>query len=197
MFTIELKGFERAKKLLDSKKYERAVKDTIKDLARAIRTEISQALRERYTLPASRIREDIIFNMINEGMFRISFRRRPPGLQHYKAYEIRRGIKYTATRRGIVGKQMKRAEETGGVYVEVIRGRRVLIRRAFMKNMPKGGWGVWITEKNTRKLRRLFGPSIGGGYRAIRGHEKAVKILQERADRVWRRNVERHTRVWR
>ena len=196
---IRIKGLKNAIKDLNPRIYQSALAATVNDLSGAVKTEVAQRIKTRYTIQSSRVKAGI---RIKTRAIRlrpqavIEFMRKPPGLQHYKAIQITTaGVRYSVKGKGkeIAKRQLKRGKPTQGVSVEVIRGQRKVVRGAFLAQMRRGGIGIWRTKKGTkRKLERLYGPSVGGIFRAIGGEEIARRIINERILRVFSRQIERY-----
>jgi len=191
---IEIKGVKRMMKQLDPKIVKKATAKTLNDMAAASKTEIKNKISEKYTLPKGRIGKGIriIVNATTSRLYAIiSFLGRPPGLQHYKAKEVTaKGIQYSMGKYGMVGKKLKRGKATKGVSIEIIKGKRKTVRKAFLAVMRAGGSGVWKhspNDQNKRKIERLFGPSIKGMFNALRGRMIIQQVLKKRLEKTfWR-----------
>ena len=198
---IRIEGLKNAIKDLNPRIYQSALAATVNDLSGAVKTEVAQRIKTRYTIQSSRVKAGIKLKaraIRSRPQAVIEFMRKPPGLQHYKAIQITTaGVRYSVKGKGkeIAKRQMKRGKPTQGVSVEVIRGQRKIVQRAFLAQMRRGGIGIWRTKKGTkRKLERLYGPSVGGIFRAIGGEEIARRIINERIQRVFSRQIERYRR---
>ena len=198
---IRIEGLKNAIKDLNPRIYQSALAATVNDLSGAVKTEVAQRIKTRYTIQSSRIKAGIKFKtraIRPRPQAVIEFMRKPPGLQHYKAIQITTaGVRYSVKGKGkeIAKRQLKRGKPTQGVSVEVVRGRRKVVRGAFLAQMRRGRIGIWRTKKETkRKLERLYGPSVGGIFRAIGGKEIARRIINERIQRVFSRQIERYRR---
>ena len=104
--------------------------------------EASRRIRDIYNVPAERLEKDIFIRVDPDGKkaYIIFSRRHPPGLQHYKAKQLKSGV---------------------SVYVK--KAQRKTLAHAFMATMSKGGTGVWERVGKARlPIRRLYGPSVGG-----------------------------------
>ena len=196
---IRIEGLKNAIKDLNPRIYQSALAATVNDLSGAVKTEVAQKIKTRYTIQSSRVKAGIKLKaraIRSRPQAVVEFMRKPPGLQHYKAIQITTaGVRYSVKGKGkeIAKRQMKRGKPTQGVSVEVIRGRRKIVQRAFLAQMRRGGIGIWKIKKGTkRKLERLYGPSVGGIFRAIGGKEIARKIINERIQRVFSRQIERY-----
>ena len=198
---IRIEGLKNAIKDLNPRIYQSALAATVNDLSGAVKTEVAQKIKTRYTIQSSRVKAGIGLKaraMRLRPQAVIEFMRKPPGLQHYKAIQITTaGVRYSVKGKGkeIAKRQLKRGKPTKGVSVEVIRGQRKVVRGAFLAQMRRGGIGIWKIKKGTkRKLERLYGPSVGGIFRAIGGKEIARRIINERIQRVFSRQIERYRR---
>ena len=196
---IRIEGLKNAIKDLNPRIYQSALAATVNDLSGAVKTEVAQKIKTRYTIQSSRVKAGIKLKaraIRSRPQAVIEFMRKPPGLQHYKAIQITTaGVRYSVKGKGkeIAKRQLKRGKPTQGVSVEVIRGRRKIVQRAFLAQMRRGGIGIWKIKKGTkRKLERLYGPSVGGIFRAIGGKEIARRIINERIQRVFSRQIERY-----
>ena len=198
---IRIEGLKNAIKDLNPRIYQSALAAAVNDLSRAVKTEVAQKIKTRYTIQSSRVKAGIKLKaraIRSRPQTVIEFMRKPPGLQHYKAIQITTaGVRYSVKGKGkeIAKRQLKRGKPTQGVSVEVIRGQRKIVQRAFLAQMRRGGIGIWKIKKGTkRKLERVYGPSVGGIFRAIGGKEIARRIINERIQRVFSRQIERYRR---
>jgi len=194
--SFAVKGLDHVRKNLDPQIYFSALVGSVNDLSKAVITEASQQIKQHYSIPAARVKSDIKITARatkTRPRVEIIFKRKPPGLQHYKPVEITMaGIKRTMRKHKIVARKMKRSKPTKGVSVEVKRGERKTVKGAFLATMPRGGEGIWRTkEGEKRRLKRLYGPSISGMFTAIGGKDIAQKIINERIEKVFMRQVER------
>ena len=196
---IRIEGLKNAIKDLNPRIYQSALAATVNDLSGAVKTEVAQKIKTRYTIQSSRVKAGIKLKaraIRSRPQAVIEFMRKPPGLQHYKAIQITTaGVRYSVKGKGkeIAKRQMKRGKPTQGVSVEVIRGQRKIVQRAFLAAMRRGGIGIWKIKKGTkRKLKRLYGPSVGGMFRAIDGVKIAKRVINERIQRVFSRQIERY-----
>jgi len=194
--SFAIKGLDQVKKNLDPQIYSSALVGSVNDLSKAVITGTSQQIKQRYSISTARVKSDIKITARatkTRPRVEIIFKRKPPGLQHYKPVEITRaGIKRTMGKRGVVARKMKRSKPTKGVSVEVKRGERKTVKGAFLAMMPRGGEGIWRRKKGEkRRLERLYGPSIGGMFTAIGGKDIAQKIINERIEKVFMRQIER------
>jgi len=196
---IRIEGLKNAIKGLNPRIYQSALAAAVNDLSGAVKTEVAQKIKTRYTIQSSRVKAGIKLKaraIRSRPQAVIEFMRKPPGLQHYKAIQITTaGVRYSVKGKGkeITKRQMKRGKPTQGVSVEVIRGQRKVVQGAFLAAMRRGGIGIWKIKKGTkRKLERLYGPSVGGIFRAIGGEEIARRIINERIQRVFSRQIERY-----
>ena len=194
--SFAIKGLDHVRKNLDPQIYFSALVGSVNDLSKAVITETSQQIKQHYSIPAARVKSDIKITARatkTRPRVEIIFKRKPPGLQHYKPVEITMaGIKRTMRKHRIVARKMKRSKPTKGVSVEVKRGERKTVKGAFLAMMPRGGEGIWRTKKGEkRRLERLYGPSVGGMFTAIGGKDIAQKIINERIEKVFMRQVER------
>jgi len=196
---IRIEGLKNAIKDLNPRIYQSALAATVNDLSKAVKTEVAQKIKTRYTIQSSRVKAGIKLKaraIRSRPQAVIEFMRKPPGLQHYKAIQITTaGVRYSVKGKGkeIAKRQMKRGKPTQGVSVEVIRGQRKIVQRAFLAAMRRGGIGIWKIKKGTkRKLERLYGPSVGGMFRAIDGVGIAKRVINERIEKVFLRQVERY-----
>lgn len=195
-FKIKIKGVEEAKKMLDPKIYQKAMRATLNDLSSAINTQVSKEIRERYTLPSARIKQGIdIKKAVGNNMRAIlTFSGKPPGLQHYRAIQTLVNVQRKISKGSIITKRLKRARQMmKGVSVEVIKGRRKVVRGAFLATTGKGGIGVWHRKGKERlPILRLFGPSIRGMFKQMGGKTIAEKVVGERLAEIFRRNIQRY-----
>ena len=196
LISFAIKGLDHVRKNLDPQIYFSALVGSINDLSRAVITETSQQIKQRYSISAARAKSDIRITARatkTRPRAEIIFKRKPPGLQHYKPVEITMaGIKRTMGKHGVVARKMKRSKPTRGVSVEVKRGERKTVKRAFLAMMPRGGEGIWRIKRGEKKgLERLYGPSVGGMFAASGGKNIAQKIINERIEKVFMRQVER------
>ena len=194
--SFAIKGLDHVKKNLNPQIYSSALAGSINDLSKAVITETSQQIKQRYSISTARVKPNIKITARatkTRPRAEIIFKRRPPGLQHYKPVEITMaGIKRTMGKHGVVARKMKRSKSTRGVSVEVKRGEKKTVKGAFLATMPHGGVGIWRIKRGEKKgLKRLYGPSIGGMFTAIGGKDIAQKIIDERIEKVFMRQVER------
>jgi len=197
MLKVRLEGIEEAKALLTPKQYERAMRATVNDLAGTIRTQTAKAIKRRYTLPAARVKEGIVVRKARQDMTAsITYTGRPPGLQHFKARQVRKsgGVAYSLQmgKHGMTGRRLRRGSPSG-VTVEVVKGRRKPVSRGFMAVMPGGGVGVWKRKGKKRlPIKRLHGPSIKGMFRRTGGMRRARLIVNKELSKKFMRNVRRY-----
>lgn len=193
---IEIRGLDDVKKMLDPKIYKKATAATLNDLSSAVSTQVSKQIKERYTLPSARIKQDIDVKKAGVDDMRaiLTFSGKPPGLQHYKAVQTLVNVQRKQTSKGIVTKRFKRARQMmKGVSVEVIRGSRKIVGGAFLMTTAKGGGGIWRRKSKERMpIERMFGPSIKGMFIKMGGKTLAEKIIGERLAKIFQRNVERY-----
>ncbi len=164
---VKFEGLDKVRRRLDATIVKKAAAKTLNDMSKASKTEISKTIRGLYTLPAKRIKKDIIIKTkasVYKLLAIISFKRFPtPGMQHYKARRIK----------------------SGGVSVVIKKGQRKKV----------GSWFMPVSSKLTGVYRRIgsgrgnierkFGPSVGGMFASLGGARRIQKLLKERMSRTF------------
>ena len=179
------------KRMLDPKLVDKAVYQSINDVAKEVDKENILEMKKDYNISPKRIRQNIRRKRATPSRpySVITFTGRPPGLQHYGAKQrvaIGGGVTNLSVSRksgGLVGKRMKRGKASA-VTVAVIKGQRRQIKGAFLQVMPGGGIGIFrrtgegSTPAEKRKsIERLHGPSVRGMFKARKGLERSNRVV--------------------
>lgn len=147
-FSIDIKGLDNVKRMLDSKLIDKAVPRAINKTGQMARTEQSKEIRKIYNIKAKRLNEELEKvsgpNRATVSKPRAIIRakkltKRNPGLQHYGAKQTKKGVSYR---------------------VRKDKGRQRL-PRAFTATMARGGEGVFVRTGIKRlPIVRKTGPSV-------------------------------------
>ena len=143
---LELSGINELLKLksyTDPKLYEKALKGGLSYASRSVPTTAAKAIRERYNISSSRIKQDIKGPFITGDQATIVFSRKPPSALQYG------------------GKDPMRPGR--GLTVMVQRGQRKPVARGFIvrSGALQGKPFQRVSDQPNAKLRFVSGPSIG------------------------------------
>lgn len=187
----------------DDKRLKKVHRNTIKELAKRVKTRTAQEMVQVYTLPSKRIKSSIALKWPTYTQPAIvTFSGKPPGLQHYKPKETRGRMKLALSGAkkggGITGTRTKKAGKQQGLTVEVHKGTRRLVEGAWL-DMYNNAIGVFKRIPGTEssrypgkeKIDRLHGPSIMGMFNAIDGMATVRKVIWEDADKIFNREWDR------
>lgn len=172
-----------------------AVSKALNQTARQALRATTQAARRIYTIEAARLNQAVSIKPASRGRLEavVWARGRTPGLQHYKAREVRLAGGGLASfgvskQGGLYGKGVRRGRR--GVTVEVFKGKRLPVKGGFLAVMPSGGVGVFRRAGKSRlPIKRLFGPSVPGMFRS-RLKNTLLSVARER----FRKNFQRELR---
>lgn len=167
MIKIEVKGIKEVLELLDPKMIKRVVPRTLNKVGQQAQTALSRKVRETYNITASRLKEAITTQKAttNNPEVTIRARGRRPGLQHYGARQVRKGVSVLVTKAG---------------------GRKV-IRHAFI---PKTIVGVYRRKTKKRlPIERLTGPSVPQMIGKV-GVNEFMKVVDEKIEKVFNHELE-------
>ncbi len=147
-FSVDIKGLDAVKRMLDPKLVKRAEPRAINKTGKMGRTEQSKEIRKIYNITAKRLNEELEKvsgpNRATVSNPRAIIRakkltKRNPGLQHYSAKQIKKGVSYR---------------------IRKDQGRRTM-SHAFKATMSRGGVGVFIRKGKSRlPIIRRVGPSV-------------------------------------
>ena len=147
-FSIDLKGLDKVKRMLDPKLVKKAEPRAINKTGKMARTEQSKDIRKTYNITAQRLNKELEKvsgpNRATVSKPRAVIRakkltKRNPGLQHYKATQTKKGVSYR---------------------IRKDKGRQKL-PHAFKATMSRGGEGVFVrTGKKRLPIVRKTGPSV-------------------------------------
>ncbi len=200
---FEIEGLKELQKVLDPKKFMMITNRVVNDVAKKFKTETIKEIRKKYNISAERIRKNVDLKSSNYQTLtaQIVFKGRTPGLQHYKMRQIitTKDISYLvySTKHGIAGKKLKRRRKATKVTVEVIKGKRVEVKKGFILYPKHGGWGIFKRiHKGKGGIIRLFGPSPRGMAKQI-GVEKVYEnVLKKYGVKFLERAMKRYFRKW-
>jgi hypothetical protein len=171
-----------------------AVNKALNQTAKQAKKAALQAAGKTYTLPSGRLSKAVGLRLARRGspVAIISATGRAPGLQHYKAKEIRTAGGSLASfgvskQGGLYGRRIRRGRR--GVTVEVFKGMRKPVKGGFLATMPSGGVGVFRrVGKGRLPIRRLYGPSVPGMFRA-RLKDTVAAVARKRFVRNLQREI--------
>jgi len=140
---IETAGLTNLMALTDPRHFDRSIKAGLRYSSRAAKAEAAKQIGARYSIPASRIKQDIGKPFVSGTSLVLGFATKAPTVRAFGAKSLARG----------------------GLTYTIYRGARTRNTKAFM--LPVGQ-GVPVTASRTRrtssgkpKLRTIYGPSIG------------------------------------
>ena len=182
---FDFKSAKLTKRKLDPKLTERATAQAINDTAKAVNKGNALEMKKDYNSPPKRIKQNIRITKATSSrpVATITFRGRPPGLQHYGARQrvvTGGGVTALGVNRksgGLSGRRLKRGRGHA-VRVEVIKGKRRQIKGGFLQVMPGGGIGVFRRTGEGRSIERLHGPSVAGMFKARDGADRSARIVR-------------------
>ena len=133
MLSVKLEGFDKAMRWLDPKKVEKAAARAINDAASRSRTEASKAIRDRFSIKAKRVNQEVK----KIGLARVSnleaevrAEGRPIGLMNFGAK-----VQSARGRRKSGGSSRSRGR---GVAITVEKGRKFVLPNAFIARGRSG-----------------------------------------------------------
>lgn len=132
-FNIKLKGINEILGKIEAKKIPRIASWSLNRTIKSARSETSQIIREKYKIRKADLDPKLRVDMASTTNLkaRLNISGRPISLTHFPFTAIRGKSKIISKRLGkFVKKQIKRAPYVG-VRVEIIRGKKTLLRRAF------------------------------------------------------------------
>ena len=154
-FKIELKGLEEAKKILDQRRYKRAVTFALKRAVNSGRTEASEQIRKGekpFALLKSDVDRKMNVRLPNPYNAVLKITSGPWILSYFKPRQIVGGksaIKRTKKKGFELIKGTGR-KNSGGVSIEIVKGRRVTLKHAFIAT-GKGGTPLVFWRKKGDK----------------------------------------------
>ena len=127
---------------LDHEGIPRSLRRSLAKTNSATRTEMSKAVRKRYTLKAKRIKQDIAKTTYTSDSMRISTKDKPASLRAYSGRPTAKG--YSAM---------------------VVKGKRAVVRKGFLIKKKGGGYRSPRTPfmregRSKNPIRPIFGPSL-------------------------------------
>ena len=165
-FSVKLTGVEEAMKRFDPKKVQTAARMALNSAARAGRTEAAKQIRKEWNLPAADTNRKTTLKLASTSDLRatLSIGSEPYILPYFKPQAIGGGVRTFLTRTdkdkgrfGLAGKKTRKAD-TGGIKVEIKRGKSIVLKNAFFQ-FGKGGTLLVFgrrSEKNAQGKQKLF-----------------------------------------
>jgi hypothetical protein len=185
-FNIKITGVQEALKTLNPKIVQRVTSRTLNDLSSAIKTQTAKQIRETYTITSERIKDGIRLTQKatpQKLSAIVTFGEKVPGLQQYSM-------------RATQPKRTKKGYKPPLISVAVKKRQRKILRQVFLVPNKIGIFAVgeykggrFIHIKGRRPINRLLGPSIKGMFRATGGYEKAQKVVNERINGIFERQL--------
>jgi len=155
-FKIELKGLEEAKKALDVKQYQKAITFSLNRAIKSGRTEASKQIRKGekpFTLSKSDVDRKMNVRLPNPYEAVLKITSEPWILSYFKPRQIIGGIKSVIKRTKKKGFELIKGtgrKNSGGVSVEIVKGRRVTLKHSFIAT-GKGGTPLVFWRKKGDK----------------------------------------------
>ena len=202
---IEIEGLKELQKELQPKKFIMVANYVINEIAKKARTLTLKIIRQKYNISAQRLRKNISIKRSRYSTLeaQIEYKGRTPGLQHYRARQVivKSNLAYqlySTKRGGVAAKKLKRPKNIKGVSVEVIKGKRKLIKSAFWYFPKRGGYGIFKRIGKSRlPIRRLYGPSPAGMARSTGAEKSIEEIIAREGKTILARALNRYLRSWR
>ncbi|HAP66892.1 MAG TPA: hypothetical protein DCQ99_03565 [Nitrospinae bacterium] len=155
-FKIELKGLEETKKILNVKQYQKAVTFSLNRVIKSGRTEASEQIRKGekpFTLSKSDVDRKMNVRLPNPYEAVLKITSEPWILSYFKPRQIIGGIKSAIKRTKKKGFELIKGtgrKNSGGVSIEIVKGRRVTLKHAFIVT-GKGGTPLVFWRKKGDK----------------------------------------------
>src|SRR3990172_7197241 len=157
-FKIELKGLKEAKKGLDVKQYQKAITFSLNRAVKSGKTEASEQIRKGekpFTLSKSDVdrKMDLKLASQNNNTAALKVTSAPWLLSYFKPRQIIGGIKSAIKRTKKKGFELIKGtgrKNSGGVSIEIVKGRRVTLKHAFIAT-GKGGTPLVFWRKKGDK----------------------------------------------
>lgn len=158
---FEIKGLKELREALDPKRYKKIATRVLNKLGSQSKTAISRVVRNTYNIKRDRL--DSGFYMRRATWENLAvllrYRGKTPGLQHFDARRISRGVTV-------------KVRKSGGMKV---------VKGAFM---PHRITGIYRREGKERfPIKRLFGPDVPGMVNTV-GIEAAEQVIDEKVDKI-------------
>lgn len=195
--TIDLKGSEELQRQLLRMKTDdlpRATATAIRYAASAAPAAVSKELKQRYQLPAARIRKDVKVPRVGPTAERaeVKLNRRPVTAMQFGARQIgeRRPRRGLGRGKGWEGLKPSRRH---GLAWKIMRGeRRRFTPYGFIGKAPQGGLLPYIRRKDGT-LKVVHGPSVHGmftgGRHEAEAKQEVAKVLLDRLEVGMRRGI--------
>src|SRR3989304_7120149 len=157
-FKIELKGLEEAKKALDVKQYQKAITFSLNRAIKSGRTEASKQIRKGekpFTLSKSDVDRKMNVRLPNPYEAVLKITSEPWILSYFKPRQIIGGIKSAIKRTKKKGFELIKGtgrKNSGGVSIEIVKGRRVTLKHAFIATGKGGTPLVFWRKKGELKI---------------------------------------------
>ncbi|MBI3582398.1 MAG: phage tail protein [Nitrospinae bacterium] len=158
--SVDLQGLKEAEKVLDPKQYQKAVTFSLNRAVKSGRTEASEQIRKGdkpFTLKKSDVDRKMNLRLAtqNNNTAILEVTSEPWLLSYFKPRQIAGGIKTVIkrTKKGFELLKGKGRKLTGGVSVEIIKGDRNILKKAFIIS-GKGGTPlvVWRDPKQKSSI---------------------------------------------
>lgn len=159
--TVEIKNLKEAIDKYGENKIKKIFNISLKKSIQSGKTEASQLIRKKFKIEKSVLDRKIKFFIQRTGELKgeIVVRGEPISLMYFKPYAISGGIKtFAAKGRGqkIPGLAMRRVKSkpTEGIVVEIIRGKKTVLRRPFFI-IGKGNVPLVVIRRSSGKIHKV------------------------------------------
>jgi hypothetical protein len=156
MLSIKFEGAENIKEALDHRKVASAMRMAINDAARAGRTAASREILAKFNVKATKVNQELknvrMATNTNQSAV-IQAKGRPIPLLYFGAREIKGPLVAHLGRKAVYGRHMrltprearllKRRGMGRGIMVSIEKGKKTILRHAFMATMANGHMGVF------------------------------------------------------
>jgi hypothetical protein len=171
MLNIKVSGIEEAIAACDPRKVQRAAARSLTKVIEQARTTAVNEIANKYNIKKSEMsktstgKNRLIVKPASMSNLEASLTitGRPISLSYFGAQQITSGSVITRGKDGLVAKSNKRLKARGplmtGVSVEVFKGKRTTLRRAFMAKVKSGHIGVFV-RKGKERYPILYKSSI-------------------------------------
>ncbi len=166
--TVKMEGVDRAKRALDPKLFDRASRLALNEAERKARVEAKKEIRAKWNIKATKANQEVknIKKARNSDLTAIiQAKGRPISLTYFGAKEIRDTSRGVLVQTGTRGRIQSRARGQRGVTVQIIRGRRTHLPKAFIATTKNASVRVFermgksrlpIESKSTITIASMF-----------------------------------------
>jgi len=142
MIEVKIEGLDRLRRtVLDPKNVDRAAVRAINDAARSARTAADKAIREKFNLPAARVKKEVRnIHMATRSDLTaiIQAQGRPIGLMNFGARWVRNVNGQSRTTTKTLSMVGKRRSKNTGVTVRILKGKTTRLPSAFVGRARRG-----------------------------------------------------------